>query len=207
MLSTRYILALLLFVPLLQASSLRISIVNGEGAGHAPGAQASRPLTVQVTDETGRPVAGAAVSFHFSEQGPGGVFANGLPTDLTVTDRNGNAIVRSFQLNRTPGELTIRITAAKEGVRAGRVVNMRIGGAGTTNAARAQQIVEPEAARANAPREVPMEKQVEKPAGAVEALVELNAQPHTNPPPPSPITATPETKPAQLPTVIIHDKR
>ena len=47
-----------------QVAILQIQIVEGEGAVYAPGARSARPLAVEVTDETGRPVAGAAVSFH-----------------------------------------------------------------------------------------------------------------------------------------------
>ena len=55
-----------------QVAILQIKVVEGEGAVHLPGARSPRPLTVEVTDETGRPVAGAAVSFHLPEDGPGG---------------------------------------------------------------------------------------------------------------------------------------
>ena len=39
---------------------------------HAPGSRSARPMTVEITEETGKPVAGAAVSFHLPEDGPGG---------------------------------------------------------------------------------------------------------------------------------------
>ena len=88
---------------------------------HAPGARSTRPLTVEITDETGRPVAGAAVSFHLPDEGPGGVFANGLRTDVATTDDRGRAVLRGWQLNRMPGRFQIRITASKEQATAGTV--------------------------------------------------------------------------------------
>jgi len=104
-----------------QVAILQIQIVEGEGGVHAPGARGVRPLTVEVTDETGRPVAHAAVSFHFPDEGPGGVFANGLRTDVATTDERGRASLRGWQLNRTPGRFQIRITASKEQASAGLV--------------------------------------------------------------------------------------
>jgi len=86
---------------------------------HAPGSRSARPLTVTVTDETGRPVEGAAVTFHLPENGPGGSFGNGLRTEVATTDARGRASAPSFQLNRTPGRFAIRIIASKEQARAG----------------------------------------------------------------------------------------
>jgi hypothetical protein len=102
-----------------QVAILQIQIIEGEGGVHAPGARMVRPLTVEITDETGRPVAHAAVSFHFPDEGPGGVFANGLRTDVATTDERGRASLRGWQLNRNPGRFQVRITAAKEQATAG----------------------------------------------------------------------------------------
>ena len=104
-----------------QIAILQIRIVEGEGAVHAPGARAGGPLVVEVTEETGRPVAGAAVTFHFPEDGPSGTFANGLRTDMVLTDTAGRAAVRGFQLNRVPGSFEFRIVAVKGEARAGTV--------------------------------------------------------------------------------------
>jgi hypothetical protein len=102
-----------------QVAILQIQIVEGEGAVHAPGSRNSRPLTVEVTDETGRPVTGAAVSFHLPESGPGGTLANGLRTDVGVTDGQGRVSLRGLRVNRTAGRFAIRIVASKEQARAG----------------------------------------------------------------------------------------
>jgi len=102
-----------------QIAILQIQIVEGEGAVHAPGSRSARPLTVEVTDETGRPVPGAAVSFHLPDDGPGGAFANGLHTAVALTDGNGRVSLHGIQANRTPGRFQIRIVASKEQARAG----------------------------------------------------------------------------------------
>jgi hypothetical protein len=104
-----------------QVAILHIRVIEGEGAVNAPGSHNARPLAVEVTDETGKPVEGASVSFHLPEDGPGGTFGNELRTDVTVTDARGRANLHTMQLNRTPGRFAIRIVASKEQARAGMV--------------------------------------------------------------------------------------
>jgi hypothetical protein len=96
-------------------------VVEGEGAVQQPGVRASRPLTVEITEETGKPVAGAAVSFHLPEDGPGGAFTNGLRTEVVITDERGRASVHGLVANRTGGRFQIRIVVSKEQARAGTV--------------------------------------------------------------------------------------
>jgi hypothetical protein len=102
-----------------QVAIVQLKVVEGDGVVHTAGGRAVKPLIVEVTDETGHPVAGAAVSFHFPEQGPSGIFINGLRTDVVISDAVGRATVRGFQLNHNPGTFQIRITAAKDQARAG----------------------------------------------------------------------------------------
>jgi hypothetical protein len=111
-----------------QVASLQIRITEGDGATYAPRSRSGQPLTAQVTDEAGRAVAGAAVSFRLPDQGPGGLFANGMRTDIAITDANGRAGVRHIQLNDVSGEFQIRITAAKDQARAGTLVRQFIAG-------------------------------------------------------------------------------
>jgi hypothetical protein len=104
-----------------QVAILQIRIIEGEGAVHLPGSRSSRPIAVEITDETGRPVAGAAVSFHLPEDGPGGAFVNGLRTEVVVTDAGGRAALHGLVANRIPGRFQIRILVSKEQARAGTV--------------------------------------------------------------------------------------
>jgi hypothetical protein len=110
-----------------QVSILQIQVVEGEGIVHVPGARTNRAVTVAVADESGKAVAGAAVSFHLPETGPGGTFGNGMRTDVAITDARGRAAVRSFQSNRLPGRFQIRIVASKEQARAGTVSFQYVG--------------------------------------------------------------------------------
>lgn len=163
-----------------QDSVLHIKVVAGDGATHAPGSHA-KPLTVEVTDATGRPVAGARVSFQVPEEGPGGQFASGLRTDIAITDSNGRATGHGFELNRTAGSFAIRITAAKEQARAGTIARQSIGNADA-------QI---ESADRKAPSPVPAAKQPE-PAPAA-------APQHPATPPPSiTVPGTTATGPVKL---------
>ena len=109
-----------------QVAVLHIQVIEGEGAVHTPGSHSLRPLTVEITSETGQPVEGAAVSFHLPEEGPGGSFGNQLHTDVVFTDAQGRASLRSLQLNHSPGPFQIRIVAAKEQARAGAVSSQYI---------------------------------------------------------------------------------
>jgi len=109
-----------------QVAILQIHFVEGEGAVHAPGSRSAHPLTVEVTDETGRPVAGAAVSFHLPEDGPGGVLANGLRTDVAVTDSQGRVVLRGLHVNRLAGRFQIRVIASKEQARAGAIASQYV---------------------------------------------------------------------------------
>ena len=88
---------------------------------HLPASRSARPITVEITEETGKPVAGAAVSFHLPEEGPGGTFVNGLRTEVVITDGSGHARLHGLVANRIPGRFQIRILASKEQARAGTV--------------------------------------------------------------------------------------
>ena len=116
------VLWLLWAVPALtQVAILQIRVIEGEGAVHLPGSRSTRPITVEITEETGKPVAGAAVSFHLPEDGPGGAFVNGLRTEVVITDAHGRASLHGLLANRIPGRFQIRILASKEQARAGTV--------------------------------------------------------------------------------------
>jgi hypothetical protein len=119
----RLILLLLLSVPLGAAPDdpavLQLRIIEGEGAVYALGSRATRGVTVQVTDETGKPVEGAAVNFQLPSDGPGGTFTNGSRTEIVTTKADGAAAVWGMQWNRAAGAFEVRITAVKGSARAG----------------------------------------------------------------------------------------
>jgi len=98
---------------------LQIRVVEGEGATYGIGSRATRGLTVQVADETGRPIDGATVSFRLPEDGPSGTFAGGGKTEIVTTKADGRASAWGMQWNRITGLVEVRITAAKGQTRAG----------------------------------------------------------------------------------------
>jgi len=106
-------------VPSNAAVIVQLKIVEGDGAVFRTGTRATRGLTVLVTDETGKPLEHAAVSFRLPEEGPGGVFSTGLRTEVVTTAPDGRATVWGMQWNKTPGPVEIRITAVKDQARAG----------------------------------------------------------------------------------------
>ena len=172
-------------VAVAQIASLQIKVLEGEGAAHPAGAHISRPLTVQVTDDTGQPVAGAAVSFQLPPEGPSGLFSNGLRTDLAITDSAGRASIHSIQLNRTGGQFRIRITVVKEQARAGIISFQYISEKGSTPVAPAATA---------APQEPSAERSAEPPAA------EPPAPDHPPEPPAARPSATVERSPGITPT-------
>lgn len=100
---------------------LQVRVLEGDGAVYSIGSRATRGVTVQVADETGKPVPGATLSFRLPDSGPGGIFASGARAEIVTTRGDGRAGVWGMQWNRTPGAFEIRITAVKGETRAGTV--------------------------------------------------------------------------------------
>ena len=101
---------------------VQIRVIRGEGAVHTAGARSPSALIVEVTDETGKPVEGAAVNFKLPASGPGGLFSNGLTSDLVIASPDGRASAPAMRCNNISGPFQIRVTAAKGQARAGLVV-------------------------------------------------------------------------------------
>ncbi len=108
---------------------LLIHVVEGEGAVYPIGSRATKGVTVQVTDETGKPVDSAAVSFRLPDDGPTGEFSSGMRTEIVTTGADGRANVWGMQWNRVTGPLEVRITAAKGEARAGTVCGLYLSNA------------------------------------------------------------------------------
>jgi hypothetical protein len=119
---------------------IQLRIIEGDGAVYGIGSRAARGLAVQVSDETGKPVEGATVSFQLPADGPGGVFASGGRTEIVTTKSDGIAALWGMQWNKTPGTFEMRVTASKGQARAGLAVTqylsdtVKAGGEGTFTA-------------------------------------------------------------------------
>jgi hypothetical protein len=119
---SRPILALITLASVILAQEpaiLQIRVVEGEAAVYSIGSRATKGVTIQLTDETGRPVDGATVSFRLPDDGPSGTFASGSKTEIVTTKPDGRAAAWGMQWNRIPGLLEVRITAVKGQTRAG----------------------------------------------------------------------------------------
>lgn len=98
---------------------IQLKVVEGEGTVYRTGARAARGLTVLVTDEAGKPVPNASVSFRLPDSGPSGLFSSGLRTEIVNTGADGRASIAGMQWNKSAGPMEIRITAVKDLARAG----------------------------------------------------------------------------------------
>lgn len=119
---------------------IQLRVMEGDGAVYPVGSRAARGLAIQVTDETGKPVEAAAVSFQLYGEGPGGTFSSGGKTEIVTTKADGVAAIWGMQWNRTPGTFEIKVTASKGQARAGIAVTqylsdtVKAGGEGTFKA-------------------------------------------------------------------------
>ncbi len=111
--------ALTCIVPVNGSVIVQHKLLEGDGAVYRAGSRAVRGLTVLVTDESGKPVEHAAVSFRLPEEGATGVFSSGLRMEVVTTGPDGRATVWGMQWNKTAGPVEIRITAIKDQARAG----------------------------------------------------------------------------------------
>lgn len=123
--------------------TLRIDVLQGEGASYAAGSISYEGFTVAVRDGKKRPVAGAKVSFRLPEEGPTGRFPNGQASETALSDEAGRATVWGIQWGHTPGICTLVITARLGGVSAGTTAQVRITAVAGGSARASAQAVEP----------------------------------------------------------------
>ena len=119
----RYLIALLTLAAYLAADpALAIQLRMISSA-------AGRGLTVEVTDDQGQPVKGAAVIFQLPEKGQ---------VAKAETGADGRATVPSAQLNQTGGVFDLKITAVKDRARAGLIAHQAFAAVAAPAAAVAQ---------------------------------------------------------------------
>ncbi len=105
---------------------LELRVVQSEGAVYAVGSRATRGVIVEVTDETGKPVEGASVTFRLPDRGPSGEFGSGTRAQLVTTGEDGRAEAWGMQWGSEAGSLVMRITAAKGATRGGVVCELHL---------------------------------------------------------------------------------
>ena len=92
------------------AESLRILVLEGQGASHDIRERVSASPVVEVRDDNGQPVEGADVVFELPAVGPGGSFAGQRFSATARTNEQGQATV-TFMPNLETGRFNIRVSA------------------------------------------------------------------------------------------------
>ncbi len=112
-----------------QSALLQVRLVE-DGAVFAPGSRAAG-LSVEVTDELGKPAEGVAVSVRLPFDGAGGIFANGLNTEVVTTGVDGRGMTSPVRWSRESGAAEVRITAVKGTLRAGTLASVELASSGS----------------------------------------------------------------------------
>ncbi len=107
-------------------AALQIRIAEGDGLTYPIGSRATRGITIEVTDDAGKAVDGATVTFRLPETGPGGTFSDGSKTAILTTHADGRASAWGMKWNRQAGAFDVRITVTKGQVRAGTVCSQHL---------------------------------------------------------------------------------
>jgi len=119
-------LVCVLFTNLLRAQEpapLRISVIAGEGGREVSNQKIRVDPVVEVDDEDGKPIQGAAVVFSLPKQGPGGSFESGTKTLTVETDAQGHATVHGIRLNGVRGPFTIHVVASYQARTAAAIIS------------------------------------------------------------------------------------
>ena len=101
-------------VALPQTASLKITVLDGQGAINNIRQRRAREPVVQVTDDN-LPLKDVTVTFVVPDTGPGGVFGESARMLVVQTDEKGQATGRGLHPNSVSGRFEIRVTASYKG--------------------------------------------------------------------------------------------
>ena len=104
-------------------STLKIVVLEGEGAINNIRVHRSKDPVVQVVDADNAPIKGASVSFLLPDNGPSGEFGAGVRTAAVITDDKGRAVGQNLVPNGSAGPYQIRVVASFGGQMATAVIN------------------------------------------------------------------------------------
>jgi hypothetical protein len=93
------------------APTLKILLVEGQGAINFVNRATSRRFTIRVEEKFGAPGKGIPVTFTLPAKGPSGSFKGGGQSLTVTTDDDGYAVVSGFRPNRIAGQYNIRVSA------------------------------------------------------------------------------------------------
>ena len=101
--------------------------IEGDGDTSAiPGSRQAKPISVQVLDGSGSPVADAAVAVRLPDSGPSGIFPDGSHSLVVYTDARGEAQITGIQWGEAPGMAAVHLTATKGESHAGTLLERQI---------------------------------------------------------------------------------
>lgn len=98
-----------------EGATLKLLIVEGEGAINNIRQRLAREPIVQVVDENNRPVPGVAVTFTLPARGAGALFPNGARTLTVLSDQQGRAVASGMRPNSVVGKFQVQISASHAG--------------------------------------------------------------------------------------------
>lgn len=104
-----------------ETGSLKVVVVQGEGALNRIKSRSATQPVVEVRDENDKPVAGAEVVFQLPAAGPGGVFNGWMRTQTAKTNEQGRAAANGMTPNDQEGRFNIKVTAT-QGKKTGTVI-------------------------------------------------------------------------------------
>jgi hypothetical protein len=99
--------------PLPMVRSLRVIALAGDGENNDLERRTMAPLVVNVLDQNGRPVEGAAVVFRFPLNGPSASFSNGKKARTMRTNADGQAAAVDWMANNEVGRFQVHVTASR----------------------------------------------------------------------------------------------
>lgn len=198
-------------------TQLRIRILTKTPLTEPAGALSAHTLQVRILDEWDIPVRGATVSFRLPEAGPGGVFLNGLSSEIAITDERGEAAVQGFDWRSDAGVTFVHVIAAYGPVRAGAMVEVHLAhmvralppAAGDLGARAPASVVSPQSSTREIPRNAAPEREQilgrvgtaeDEAAGRAAMLATPTASPRSHTPdPPDADFQAPEIRPQRAP--------
>ena len=98
-----------------QNSTIRVRVVEGDGAINSIRLRHAHDPAVQVLDAEENPVAGATVTFLLPAMGAGGTFQDSGLSLTIESDAHGMAAARGLRPNRAAGPFRIRVVASWHG--------------------------------------------------------------------------------------------
>jgi hypothetical protein len=111
---------------------LRVQLVDDPGPSQ-PKTTSAKGFVLQVTNSNGSPVSGAAVALSLPEDGTTGRFSNGLRAWVAYSDNAGIARFPSIQWGEAPGDIQLKVTAAKGTSHAALLIGQRVSMQDTTS--------------------------------------------------------------------------